>query len=113
MQLRRLQDIIDDQSDTIIKRDETLRHMERVMERASSRYANLLAKEHQRLETNVSIGTQKSTEIAEFGQQVDLILSSSTLSTDGVLLLQHPPVTSSSARAARLMRVNVNFTKQK
>jgi len=49
-------------------------NLEKLLGRTSNRFASIMAKEKERLETNVSQGIQVTPTNMDFGQQVDFIL---------------------------------------
>ena len=83
----------------IKKRDETLVHLEKVLEKSIARYAETIAKERNRLENNRDVAIQNIPHVEDFNQQVDFVLSTSSMGS-----LTQPPCIVSSSRSMRIHR---------
>jgi len=60
-------------------RDEAIGQLESILERATSRYATKMEEERLRLETNNDVEIQTRPHVADFQQQVNFVLSSTTI----------------------------------
>jgi len=62
----------------VANRDEAINQLEKILQKATSRYAAKIEEERTRLETNMDMGVHARPDVNNFGQQVDFVLASTT-----------------------------------
>lgn len=81
--------------------------LEKLLGRTSSRFAQMLAKEKERLDSNISRGIQVTPSTIDFGQQADFILQTLMTTDQSSPCHQPHPLSAPSHHHSKVYRSNI------